>query len=122
MASSAKKLTSTPLDSGRDFDRIDLPSEYPALFKTHRSGDVIDAVILNISGTGIGIRSSRAIALQSQLDFIMLGTTIQFRVIWTAPETEGRGHRIGLELIDRRTDLSKTFRWMWERWALEHEV
>ena len=119
MSSSARKLIKMPSDSGRDDERMDLPAEYPALFKTKLEGIVVDGVMVNISNTGIGIRTSRAINLNTEINFITLERTIAFKVIWCTADPQVTGYRVGLELSRGSENLTKTFRWMWERWALE---
>jgi hypothetical protein len=121
----SRKIIPVFNESGRDDDRMNLPAEYPALFRRKTDGAVVDGVMVNISNTGIGIRTSRAIALNTELNFITLDKQIAFKVIWCSPESalgEGyeSGFRVGLELACGSANLTKTFRWMWERWAIDH--
>jgi len=130
----ARKLAPVFNESGRDEDRMDLPAEYPALFRRTSDGAVIDGVMINISNTGIGIRTSREIPLNTELDFVTLDKKIAFKVIWCSPEevaaadngpgaTQGstyRAYRVGLELNGVTANLARTFKWMWDRWALDH--
>lgn len=130
MNASARKLVPVFNESGRDEDRMDLPAEYPALFRRTSDGAVIDGVMINISNTGIGIRTSREIPLHTELDFITLDKKIAFKVIWCSPEVAAdesassaagdRAYRVGLELNGVTANLARTFKWMWDRWAIDH--
>ena len=101
-------------------DRFLADPAYPALIKRASDGSIVDAVMVNISNTGIGIRTTCNLQIDTHLTFITLDNTIDFKVIWCSPDSEIHGFRVGLEQANGHANLTKTFRWMWERWAIDH--